>query len=62
MLLEIYHLFLIDKDIYQQPKEKADGKKVRHGQLLHLGFDVLGHRQSHCPSYWPKRYFSGPDY
>lgn len=26
MLLEIYHLLLIDKDIYQQPKEKADGE------------------------------------
>ena len=51
MLLEIYHLFLIDKDIYQQPKEKADGKKVRHEQLLHLGFDVLCRRLSHCPSY-----------
>lgn len=33
--LEIYHLFLIDKDIYQQLKGKADGKEVRHGKLLH---------------------------
>lgn len=24
--LKIYHLFLIDKDIYQQPKGKADGE------------------------------------
>lgn len=32
--LEIYHLFLIDKDIYQQPNRKADGKEVRRGQPL----------------------------
>lgn len=51
VLLEIYHLLLIDKDIYQQPKGKADGKELRHGQPLHLRFDILGHRQSHCPSH-----------
>lgn len=51
VLLEIYHLLLIDKDIYQQPKGKADGKEVRHGQPLHLRFDILGHRQSLCPSH-----------
>lgn len=34
VLLEIYHLLLVDKDIYQQPKGKADVKEVRHRQPL----------------------------
>lgn len=51
VLLEIYHLLLIDKDIYQQPKGKADGKELRHGQQVHLRFDILGQRQRLCPSH-----------
>lgn len=42
VLLEIYHLLLIDKDIYQQAKGKADGEELRHGQPLHLRFDIIG--------------------
>lgn len=44
VLLQIYHLLLIDKDIYQQPKRKADGKELKHGQPLYLRFDFLGPR------------------
>lgn len=44
--LEIYHLLLIDKDIYQQPKERPDGKDPRCGRPLYLRFYFQGRRQS----------------
>lgn len=45
--LEIYHLFLIDKDIYQQPNRKGRWK----GTEAWTAILVIGLGQSHCPSF-----------